>query len=94
MKRIDILICLELFNIRKQKSYPKNIIKDSYEIVRGLCCAKFVPVLGYNRATNFKEFQKELRAIYLKKSPIEFRYCQEFLDYLDKFSAFVVSNLF
>lgn len=94
MKRIDILICLELFNIIKQKCYPKNVIKDLNEVVRTLCCAKYFPILKYNSVKNFADFKKELRSIYLKKSPTEFRYCQEFLDYLDKFSTFVVSDLF
>lgn len=94
MKRIDILICLELFNIRKQKSYPKYIIKDSYDVVHDLCCAKYFAALSYNRVRNFEDFKKEFRAIYINKSPIEFRYCQDFLDYLNKFSGFVVDDLF
>ena len=94
MKRIDILICLELFNIRKQNCYPKSIIKDSYKVVHGLCCSKYIALAFNNRVRNFEDFKKELRSIYLQKSPIEFRYCQEFLDYLDKFSRFVVSDLF
>ena len=94
MRRIDILICLELFNIRKQKCYPKYIIKDSYKVVRDLFFTKYIPVLSGNRVSNFDCFKKELRNVYIKKSPIEFRYCQEFLKYMDKFSFFVVSNLF
>lgn len=94
MKRIDILICLELFNIRKQKSYPKYIIKDSYEIVHGLCCTKYFSTAYFNRVRTFEDFKKEFRAIYIKKSPAEFRYCQEFLKYLENFSSFVVYDLF
>ena len=94
MKRIDILICLELFNIRKQKCYPKSIIKDSYNVVHGLCCAKYFASTYFNCVRNFEEFKKEFRSIYIKRSPTEFRYCKEFLEYLDKFSNFVVSDLY
>lgn len=91
MKRIDILVCLELFNIRKQKSYPKQVIKDSYNAVRQLCCRKHSSGLfGFgNTITNYKEFKNELRSIYLQKSPLEYRYCQELLDYMDTFESFI-----
>lgn len=90
MKRIDILVCLELFNIRKQKSYPKQVIKDSYNAVRHLCCKKYSSGLFCVPITNYKEFKNELRSMYLQKSALEYRYCQELLDYMDTFEGFVV----
>lgn len=91
MKRVDILVCLELFNIRKSKNYPKQIIKDSYDVVRALCNRKYS--LGLTRPINdFKTFKDEFRSHYLEKSPLEFRYCQEFLKYLDGFEYFIVDT--
>lgn len=96
MKRIDILLCLELFNIRKQKSYPKQIIKDSYITVKDLCCRKNVTNysgLFHEPIKSYKEFKNELRSIYLQKSHLEYKYCQELLDYMDCFEDFVVDHI-
>lgn len=92
MKRVDILVCLELFNIRKQKKYPKQVIKDSYDVVRSLCQRKYASLIGYRNIDDFKTFREELRKHYLEKSVLEYRYCSEFLEYLDKFEYFVVNT--
>ena len=96
MKRIDILVCLELFNIRKQKCYPKQVIKDSYITVKDLCSRKNLSNysgLFYDPIKTYSEFKNQLRSIYLQKSPLEFRYCTELLDYMDTFETFIVDNI-
>lgn len=94
MKRIDILVCLELFNIRKQKSYPKQVIKDSYDVVRRLCFKKYPIIVGEVAVDNYNLFKEELKTIYLSKSTLEYKYCLELLSYLDQFERFVEYNLF
>lgn len=91
MKRVDILVCLELFNIRKQKSYPKQVIKDSYLLVRTLFNCKYD--LGFTKPINdYETFKDEFRRHYLEKSALEFKYCQEFLNYLDGFECLIVDT--
>lgn len=84
MNRIEILVCTELFNIRKRKDYPKQVIKDVYKEINSLFGFPFVP---FDTAGSYFEFKQNLKERYLSRSQIEYKYVSDLLNYLDNFAS-------